>query len=193
MTPNSGTVRCKICGGEARVVTERDLYPVGEREAEIERQMVRCSDCGEEYVTPEQMEENQQAASRRIRKQEGLLQPEQIRYIRTEVLGLTQEELELILGAGPKTVTRWENGTVFQNGTTDRLLRVFWRHPEIAVEIGRELGIEFDRTTVPSPVEALDIGRKQIERLTYRFAEGIQSTRETGEREDANWKVQLAV
>ena len=57
--------------------------------------------------------------------------PDQIRGIR-QGLGLTQDAFEKLLGVGPKTVVRWEKGTVFQNRSTDSLLRVVAAHPESA-------------------------------------------------------------
>jgi len=59
------------------------------------------------------------------------MSPQDIRGIR-ERLGLTQHAFEKLLGVGPKTVVRWEKGTVFQNGSTDSLLRVIDALPEAA-------------------------------------------------------------
>jgi len=69
-------------------------------------------------------------ASDAIRAEEGLLLPSQIRSIR-EGLGLTQHAFEQLLGVGPKTVVRWEKGSVFQNKATDALLRIVGRFPEV--------------------------------------------------------------
>ena len=53
-----------------------------------------------------------------------------------EGLGLTQQSFEQLLGVGPKTVVRWERGTVFQNRATDSLLRVIRAFPEAARFLG---------------------------------------------------------
>jgi HTH-type transcriptional regulator/antitoxin MqsA len=79
-------------------------------------------------------------ASDAIRKEEGLLSSRAIRGIRAK-LGLTQHEFEKLLGVGPKTVVRWEKGTVFQNRSTDSLLRVIDALPESARFLARLHGV----------------------------------------------------
>ena len=75
------------------------------------------------------------------REERGLLTPEEIRRLRTD-LGLRQQDLEGILGVGPKTVTRWEKGTVFQSAVADKFMRQIWTHPEILAD---------DVANAPSP------------------------------------------
>jgi HTH-type transcriptional regulator/antitoxin MqsA len=65
-----------------------------------------------------------------LREDEGLLSAKKIKALR-ERLGLSQSAFEQLLGVGPKTVVRWEKGTVFQNNATDSLLRVVDRFPEV--------------------------------------------------------------
>lgn len=82
-------------------------------------------------MSPDDLDELQIRANELIRKEEGLLFPQQIEGIRNQ-LGLTQPQFERLLGVGPKTVVRWEKGTVFQNSATDSLLRVLRDVPEAA-------------------------------------------------------------
>jgi len=91
----------------------------------------RCASCDEVYFTSDQADTAQRLAASVLRKKEGLLAPEDIRAIRKR-LGLTQADLERLLGVGPKTVVRWERGTVFQSSSVDRLLRVVAELPEAA-------------------------------------------------------------
>jgi hypothetical protein len=37
----------------------------------------------------------------------------------------------LLLGTGPKTVVRWEKGTVFQSATADKLMRLLAAKPDL--------------------------------------------------------------
>jgi len=64
------------------------------------------------------------------------LSPGEIRAIR-ERLRLTQRAFEKLLGVGPKTAVRWEKGTVFQNRSTDSLLRLVDAQPESARFLAR--------------------------------------------------------
>lgn len=80
-------------------------------------------------------------ASDAIRQAEGLLSSEAIRDIR-KGLGLTQQVFERLLGVGPKTVVRWEKGTVFQNRSTDSPLRIIDALPESARFLARLHGVQ---------------------------------------------------
>ncbi len=59
-----------------------------------------------------------------------------------EKYGLTQAGLERLIGAGEKTVVRWERGTVAQNQTADTLLRVLDAHPDVVAQLAKERGVE---------------------------------------------------
>jgi putative zinc finger/helix-turn-helix YgiT family protein len=69
------------------------------------------------------------AANRRIsltlRRQLGLLTPEQIRQNR-ESLGLTQKQLASRLGIAEATLSRWETGGQIQQRSMDKLMRLFF-------------------------------------------------------------------
>jgi HTH-type transcriptional regulator / antitoxin MqsA len=114
---------CHVCDGEAIPISEVREYTVGRRSAVVRDEFMRCRACAEEFYLPGQMDAVQRRASAAIRDEEGLLLPEEIRAMR-EGLGLSQAEFERLLGVGPKTVVRWEKGTVFQNKATDALLRL---------------------------------------------------------------------
>ena len=141
MSRNSSLVTCAVCGADAALVRRDAEVAIGSRKATVQETFVRCEHCETEYVTPSQMEETQRLAVEAIREREGLLQPEEIRAIRLK-LGLTQERLETLLGVGPKTVVRWEGGTVFQNSATDTLLRVLDASVEAREWLAATRGVE---------------------------------------------------
>lgn len=127
----------------------RRSVSIGRRSAIVFDEFFRCPECGEEVYLPGQMAATQTRASRAIRKTEGLLQPEEIRALR-EGLGLTQAQFERLLGVGPKTVVRWEAGTIFQNHATDNLLRVMSRFPEAAAYLAERHGVRLPVEETPS-------------------------------------------
>jgi HTH-type transcriptional regulator/antitoxin MqsA len=88
----------------------------------------RCADCGESYLSGDEMDAVQRAAADIVREREGLLSPEEIRSLR-ESMGLSQAAFERLIGAGEKTVVRWERGTIFQSKVTDTLMRVLQAVP----------------------------------------------------------------
>ncbi|MDI6843859.1 MAG: type II toxin-antitoxin system MqsA family antitoxin [Anaerosomatales bacterium] len=123
--------KCAECGGEVRLSTDPISVDVrGQSISVAGIEHGRCTVCGEEYLTLEASEELQKEAVRRSKAARGLLSPEEIRELRRS-LGLSQAAFEKILGVGPKTVVRWEKGTVFQNATADRLMRLIAAEPWI--------------------------------------------------------------
>jgi HTH-type transcriptional regulator/antitoxin MqsA len=120
---------CTDCGG---AITRRaDTFDahIGRRTVAVPGEYDRCTNCGEFYFAPGEMDVMMKRASAIVRDEEGLLLPEQIKGFR-KGNGLTQPQFEDLLGAGPKTVSRWEKGTVIQNGATDTLLRLLMDMPE---------------------------------------------------------------
>jgi HTH-type transcriptional regulator/antitoxin MqsA len=103
----------------------------------IDDRFYRCEECGETFYTGDMGDEALRRASAAVRREEGLLMRAEIREIRQRY-GLSQADLERLIGAGPKTVVRWERGTIFQNRTADTLLRVLRDHPEVVAELMRE-------------------------------------------------------
>lgn len=130
----AGGSNCPVCGQSAVVTTNAPLtvefrdssYAVTGFTYDV------CTECSEEFFVPGQVDAIQSAAVAMAREAQGLLTPEQIRQLRTD-LSLRQNDLEDILGVGPKSVTRWEKGTVFQSAVADRFMRKLWQHPEILV------------------------------------------------------------
>ena len=132
---------CPMCAGPAVPVSMvRDIH-VGSRSAEVLDEFLRCTQCEQEFYLPGQMDGSQLRASAKMREEEGLLQPHEVRAIR-QGLGLSQSDFERLLGVGPKTVVRWEKGTVFQNRATDALLRVVREVPGAARLLGERNGVE---------------------------------------------------
>ncbi|MCK4341810.1 MAG: type II toxin-antitoxin system MqsA family antitoxin [Phycisphaerae bacterium] len=70
-------------------------------------------------------------------RQLGLLTPDEIRRER-ERLGLSQQELQELLGLGGNSLSRWENGRVYQARSTDTLLRIIFNVPAAAEYLRRD-------------------------------------------------------
>lgn len=85
---------------------------------------LQCNHCGAISFTREQDRAIEIRAASEARAAQGLLTGEQIIQLRTYLNRLSQSDLEGILEVAPKTVTRWERGTVFQSHANDVLLRM---------------------------------------------------------------------
>jgi len=137
---------CAVCGDPLILVHERAELTIGNRRATVEVERYRCDSCAESFFSPEQALAAQRAAAAVLREQEGLLTPNEILAIRTR-LDLTQAELERVLGVGPKTVVRWERGTVFQNAATDQLLRLIAAVPAAFTFLAERAGLQVSGST----------------------------------------------
>jgi HTH-type transcriptional regulator / antitoxin MqsA len=132
---------CPDCGGVVSRGHDAFEAHIGRRTVSVPGDYERCRGvCGEFYFAPGEMDAVMKRASAIIRAEEGLLTPGDIKAFRKGI-GLSQQQLEDLLGAGPKTVGRWEKGTVIQNGATDTLLRLLQDVPEALQHLLAERGI----------------------------------------------------
>lgn len=115
---------CPQCGGSpVREVVARRESLVGRWTAEFEDRFCACDACGEEFYDPEQADASFRKAADSVRAKVGLVPPERIRALR-ERYGLSQAQLERLLGIGAKMVVRWERGTVLPSLAASRLIEV---------------------------------------------------------------------
>jgi len=131
-----------MCGGDGKLVVEQRRISVGHYSTLVDDEFYRCATCGAEWTVGDQMEVIQQKAAKLIREEHGLLSPERIRAIRTRY-GWTQSDLEQVLGAGPKTVVRWEKGSVVPAAAANTLLEVLERNPDVARQLSLERSVCF--------------------------------------------------
>lgn len=122
---------CAGCGGRvANVTAPVSIDLRGETVTVPGIDHERCAQCGETILSLDAADHVQREAVARMRAARGLLTPDEIRDLRRS-LGVAQAALERLLGVGPKTVVRWEKGTVFQSATADRLMRLLIAKPEL--------------------------------------------------------------
>jgi HTH-type transcriptional regulator/antitoxin MqsA len=140
---------CGRCGGS--VTVSGNPVPVelrGETVWVPDVEHGLCGRCGEVFLELPAVELIQKEAVRRSKQARGLLTPDEIRDLRRS-LGMSQAAFENLLGTGPKTVVRWEAGTVFQTATADRLMRVVRDLPQ-AVDALQSMGSGYSRDSAPA-------------------------------------------
>ena len=131
MISDTDPIDCVRCPGSVSRRESSFSVSYGARESVfVPGNYATCDRCGEVYLAPGEGDALHRKASEVVREREGLLSSAEIRAIR-EDLGLSQSRFEHLLGVGPKTVVRWEKGTVFQNRTTDTLLRLIRDMPAV--------------------------------------------------------------
>lgn len=132
--------KCPVCKGRVDVRREDRELTLQGRTVNVAQEFFWCAECEAEHMTPEMLDAALRRAVELIRKQDSLLSADEIKQLRTS-LGYTQIEFEAILGSGPKTVTRWERGTVAPSGAANRLLELFKEHPDLAHNIAVRIGV----------------------------------------------------
>jgi HTH-type transcriptional regulator/antitoxin MqsA len=142
-------MKCYLCESEAHLVTEPRELPEGGRTVLVDDTFYRCSNCGETFYVGKMAEESFRAAAAAVRREDGLLEPDEIREIRA-MYGLSQASLERLIHSGEKTVVRWERGSVAQNATADTLLRVLRDHPEVVKRLASQRGV---KVVLPEPAQ----------------------------------------
>jgi len=89
-----------------------------------------------------------------LREKVGLLTPIEIKQQRT-ALNLNQEQLGECIGAAKESISRWETGALIQSISTDRLLRMFFKHPGDPIWNNKWLKPS-EQPVAPKPEEALN-------------------------------------
>lgn len=130
-------MKCFACGTTSPLVTEMRQIRIGRRAVRVEDVFYRCPTCGETFYTGEMADDTLRRATAAIRARDGLLSPDEIISIRRRC-GLTQAQMERLIGTGAKTFVRWERGTIPQNRTADTLLRVLREHPEVVAWLAEQ-------------------------------------------------------
>jgi putative zinc finger/helix-turn-helix YgiT family protein len=96
----------------------------------------RCPNCGDMIFDSPATRRIEDALRQMVR----LLSPDQIRRNR-ETLNLTQEELATHLGVTADVIARLEIGHEIQQSAIDRLLRIYFAHPNVRKSLSHEAAI----------------------------------------------------
>jgi HTH-type transcriptional regulator/antitoxin MqsA len=164
MTDN--ITECPLCGGSVTRKNSSMPIALGRRNVQVAGDFSSCDSCGEVFLAPGETDRVLRAAADQVRQEENLLASSEIIALRKS-LGLTQAQFEQMLGVGPKTVVRWERGTVFQNAATDMLLRVLGAVPEAARWLKRH---NLRGNIAPSPAGGLEVRRAPQFARSYSYA-----------------------
>jgi HTH-type transcriptional regulator / antitoxin MqsA len=118
-------IKCPICrGAELRVITAaREIGAPDGTVLAYTEELLECTRCSEHFYTRPQVLAASRNRAAALRTHDHFLTPAEIRDIRRR-WGLSQAELEGMLGVGAKTVVRWERGAVCQSRAVDTLLRI---------------------------------------------------------------------
>lgn len=121
---------CPSCGvGRVEVVQRNAEHFDGSVTVTFTDELSKCDSCGEEFYTYEQSQAHSRALAAALREAHGVVAPEKIRAIRMG-LRMTIAQFERAMGVGPKTVGRWERGTVTPSSAARGMLWIAEHHPD---------------------------------------------------------------
>jgi putative zinc finger/helix-turn-helix YgiT family protein len=131
-----------------------------------------CDECGEEIIVNSILDENLKNSFEAYKKKMGLLTGKEIRSFRDQY-SLTAVELADLLGAGEKTITRYENGAI-QDPVYEKILRSFQNADAFYLYL-----IQNKKTIEPALFQRLmsQMNRQNEEdiKAVYSFVDSIES------------------
>lgn len=89
-----------------------------------------CNCCASEVALPLDLRENKRISNEFKKQVDKLLTGCQLRTIRTEIWGITQQQASEIFGGGSKAFSKYESEDVIQSEAMDKLMRVACALPE---------------------------------------------------------------
>jgi len=107
---------------ELELIRKEEDIEVRKEFIKIEVRYYKCMGCGEEFEDPRSDDDPLDKAYREYRRQHSMIQPEEIKSFRKKY-GLTQNEMNHLLGWGGATLSRYENGAL-QDETHEKTLRL---------------------------------------------------------------------
>jgi putative zinc finger/helix-turn-helix YgiT family protein len=115
---------CPNCEKESplQMVRKIEDFSVRGEAIPVEVEYFKCLECGEEFEISKPEYDPYEIAYREYRARKGMLQPEDIRSLRTQH-GLTQNEFSNLLGIGIATLNRYENGAL-QSEAHNRIIKM---------------------------------------------------------------------
>lgn len=123
-------MRCSACGkGELEKKKKLQVFTYKDKSIELQQPGLWCNRCEEGILTAKDMAATEKAFEEFKAKVDNLLPPKEIRRIRKDILGLTQEEAGRIFGGGKTGFSRYERGETKPLAAISNLLKLFERHP----------------------------------------------------------------
>ncbi len=123
-------MKCVACGkGNLNKTSRKQTYTYKDKSIELDQPGMWCDQCDEGILSGADIEKTEKAFEEFKDKIDKVLSPEDIRYIRKNVLGLSQKEAGKIFGGGPNAFGRYERGEAKPMLAIINLLKMFERHP----------------------------------------------------------------
>lgn len=124
-------MKCHVCNkGVLSQKTKPQVFTYKGKSVALAQPGLWCDSCEEGVLSGDDIAKTEKLLMSSNQKLMGLLRPEEIRYIRKEILKLSQEEAGRIFGGGKNGFSRYERGETKPLLAVSNLLKMFERHPE---------------------------------------------------------------
>jgi DNA-binding transcriptional regulator YiaG len=120
---------CPVCDGGASRASEIRAIQYGPHLVPVRDEFMRCDRCNERFYLAGQMEATDKRAQEYAKWHMWVYLPTRITKLR-ENLRLNRVEFEHLIGTGPKTDIRWEQGKVVPTPSVNALLFLLEANPE---------------------------------------------------------------
>lgn len=132
---------CKYCkSNEVVLYKESDDFLYKGNSLNVPVEFSVCSGCGREFLTKEQIQNNDARLRDAKKTKDGLLTSVEIYNSRFK-LGLTQDQAATVFGGGRNAFSKYERAEVSQSVAMDKLIKICLRHPNVFNELLHECGV----------------------------------------------------
>ena len=114
---------CPICDGNLLTITKTVQAKYKYTTFNYSQPGTWCSDCGEGFLTPKDLDSSRKEIADNKRVIEHRLISNDIKKFRKKVQ-LTQKEAGEIFGGGPNAFSKYERGEIIQSKSTDILMKL---------------------------------------------------------------------
>ncbi len=139
---------CKICKSESiRQLDDMESISYKGSVLSISMEYSVCNECEREFVSKQQILNNDSRIRDAKKNVDGLLTSTEIYHARTS-MELTQEQASLVFGGGKNAFSKYERAEVSQSVAMDKLIRICLKHPSVLHELLVSAGIKRESTQV---------------------------------------------
>ena len=133
---------CKVCkSNEIRVLSDYEEINYKGDVLRVLMEYSLCDSCGREFISKEQILNNDRAIRDAKKVHDGLFSSKEIADARMH-LGLTQEQASLVFGGGRNAFSKYERGEVSQSVSMDKLIKQALKHPVVFRDLLSTSGIK---------------------------------------------------
>lgn len=137
---------CKLCKSEnIQQLSDIENITYKENILSVSMEYSVCNACGREFVSKQQILNNDARVRDAKKSADGLLTSSEI-YEARRILGLTQEQASLVFGGGKNAFSKYERAEVSQSAAMDKLIKICLKHSNVFSELLAHAGISMQKT-----------------------------------------------